>query len=81
MLRIDSILQKLNLSMDDISFMSEYGGFYYIKPKSEDWYDSLMWRVDKNTGEKEYFDQIEYITTEINGKPLGDIANIIKMPL
>lgn len=77
MLSKENVLKKLGISSDQVSLMSEYENYYYVKPKSEYEYDSLMWRIDKNTGVKEFFDQIDYISNSINGRSLGEVANIL----
>lgn len=42
------------LVKEEISYMGEYSGYYYIKLKSDDFYDNSMWKVNKKTKEVSY---------------------------
>lgn len=62
MMSINDVLDIVGLSKDQIIMISELDDTYYIRPKIEYKYDSTMWKVNKNSGEKELFDFLDYIT-------------------
>ena len=56
----------------DINFITEYGGFYYVKTKPEYHYENCIWKVDKKTGRASYMMFTEYIVSVAdNAKPVN----------
>lgn len=48
------------LLKEDILFMTEYDGFYYVKLSKES-EDDTLWKVDKKTGKAEYSQFVLYL--------------------
>ena len=66
------------IAKNDIYFLSEHDGHYYIKLKSN--LDSeAMWKVNINNNKVEYFDAFMYMFKPIDSKEntLNDLAKII----
>ncbi len=60
----DTLDELLQIELD---WIREYGDFYYVKPKSENFYNLTVYKVDKKTGKASYKDYIDYFV-ETNDK-------------
>ena len=49
------------LLKEEILYMSEYDGSYYIKLKPKEEYDNSMWKVDIRTGKVSYMLFTDYL--------------------
>ncbi len=68
-----------NINGDEIYYMTEYDGFYYIKTKE----DGLgLWKIDKKTHLAELTDTISYVCDPVgaNGETLKELAKVIVEP-
>lgn len=64
----EEVLKMNGINISDISFMSEYGEYYYVRPsdsKLTDFYDDTIWKISKKTGEKEYYSYPNYIYEDL----------------
>lgn len=50
-----------DLLKEEVNFVTEYDGFYYVKLKPKYFYENSIWKVNKKTGEVSYMMFTEYI--------------------
>lgn len=69
------------IKINGIGFMSEYEGFYYVRPKKVQYYDNTMYKVNIKTEEVELFDLIDYGFMPVkDGKSLEELATVLIEP-
>lgn len=61
---------------NDITYASEDSEFYYLRPKTEEVYDTTMWKVDKKTKKAEFVDFPWYILNILPNAKEIDISDI-----